>query len=696
MEIHHLTFWLILGEPGGSTQNPLILQKNWCFVGLAALEGHSREVLVNYIRRYYLKTIEKCGTSQRLLREFATFDLSDLCRQMAIDVSAHKIFHRGMTQDRVLCAVLDWLRSFPDDPLPRQVLAFWEKQVNAMQLCPVWLAELTVFSSGGNYEAAPQGLEVSGSSQARLKYILVAVLYDKENSVLSLPFILWSQVLSWVLTNCNFYLALQRVATLDLTRHNNSMAQLDAFTMLSFLLAFVQVANLRLVNQVNRTPNARSQTTHLHSLTAVALALLLASSCCAELVSFRPLPLHKCNVSGPAKQPDPLADNSELLDIVLLASVDGKFHALNRTTGHTLWSMLSFSSSSSTTVSPPSSLAPLVRTRHIDQDLDLTDDYLNACQETYIIEPQSGDIYVLAPPHSRSAPLQRFPYSMPELIDMSPFSFTTADDHRVFVGRKATAEVVVELETGEVRFGGADTCPWGPFPDLDARDGREPPPKRREVVVGRTDYHVTIHTRASDKRGLVPAQTLAFSTYGPSSRDNVLQSSYRSTSDGVYMQSLPNGEVISFKARGEGEDHSVLWGCNSRAQSLYSVAIFDVLRNPTQHHTFVLLQPRPRLSAILPKLAQTTSTDQLPYFLSAYIGLVEETGSLFAMSPERFPLVAFTAGRKRRENAMKRRDHGSGDDKCLDRSSLYTDRRCLVGMHPLEGGDGDGPDLQIA
>jgi serine/threonine-protein kinase/endoribonuclease IRE1 len=60
-------------------------------------------------------------------------------------------------------------------------------------------------------------------------------------------------------------------------------------------------------------------------------------------------------------------------------------------------------------------------------------------------------------------------------------------------------------------------------------------------------------------------QTLAFSTYGPSSWDNILQGSYRSTGDGVYMQSLPNGEVISFKARGEGENHSVLWGCKFKS-----------------------------------------------------------------------------------------------------------------------------------
>jgi serine/threonine-protein kinase/endoribonuclease IRE1 len=80
---------------------------------------------------------------------------------------------------------------------------------------------------------------------------------------------------------------------------------------------------------------------------------------------------------------------------------------------------------------------------------------------------------------------------------------------------------------------------------------------------------------------------------------------------------------------------------------------------------------------------------------SAYVGLVEESGSLFAMSPDRFPLVAFTGGRKRRENAMKLRSYGSGDDECLGRASSYTDRRCLVGMHPLEGGDGDSPENRL-
>ncbi|KAJ7798764.1 hypothetical protein B0H14DRAFT_3544120 [Mycena olivaceomarginata] len=429
----------------------------------------------------------------------------------------------------------------------------------------------------------------------------------------------------------------------------------------------MEVANARQVH--TPAPNAPSQMTHLHSLTAVALALLLASSCCAELVNVRPPPPHKCTASGPAKQPDPLAD-AEVLNIVLLASVDGRLHALDRATGETRWSMAAPGPSSAQCTT----LAPLVRTAPTaDPDLD-NDDEEQHNTPYYIVEPQSGDIYVLAPPrrHSRSAPLQRFPYSVPELVDMSPFSFAEADDHRVFVGRKATSEVVVELETGEVRFGGADTCPWGPFPDLNARDG----PGRREVVVGRTDYHVTIHARLSGKRKLVPAQTLAFSTYGPSSRDNILQRSYRSTEDGVYMESLPNGELVAFKT-GSKADPGVLWGREFKSPI---VAIFD---------------PRPLLYTILHDLVHTTPMDRLPHLGSVYIGLVEETGSLFAMSLDRFPLVAFAGGPKRRENAMKPRNYGSGDDRCLDRSSLYTDRRCLVGMRPLAGGDGDSPEYRL-
>jgi serine/threonine-protein kinase/endoribonuclease IRE1 len=65
--------------------------------------------------------------------------------------------------------------------------------------------------------------------------------------------------------------------------------------------------------------------------------------------------------------------------------------------------------------------------------------------------------------------------------------------------------------------------------------------------------------------------------------------------------------------------------------------VFDVVKASGREQPFVLLQPRPELQDLLPG-----RMDHLPNIDSAYIGLVQETGSLFAMSPDRFPLVVFS------------------------------------------------------
>jgi serine/threonine-protein kinase/endoribonuclease IRE1 len=176
----------------------------------------------------------------------------------------------------------------------------------------------------------------------------------------------------------------------------------------------------------------------------------------------------------------------DLLDVVLVASVDGRFHALNRTSGQTLWSM------SSSATAAPSGLAPLVRTSHVETDPDTTDDDDAPHQELYIIEPQTGDIYVMASPTS---PLQRLPFSMSELVDMSPYSSSGEDYTRVFVGRKETSLLLIELETGKVKAAVNSECPWDPFEDLaetdvaeesdDPEGSRPPRPTSTEVFIGR-------------------------------------------------------------------------------------------------------------------------------------------------------------------------------------------------------------------
>jgi serine/threonine-protein kinase/endoribonuclease IRE1 len=221
----------------------------------------------------------------------------------------------------------------------------------------------------------------------------------------------------------------------------------------------------------------------------------------AEAISFKSqqgrsqvsagLHLHE-QLSGDSRFLPPLLGSSEsvsgedlhLLDVVLVASVDGKFHALNRTSGQTLWSM-----PSSADAPNSSGFAPLVRTVHAEADPDTTDD--DTHPEIYVIEPQSGEIFVIPTPNS---PLQRFPFTMPQLVEMTPFSLSGDDGSSIFIGRKETSLLLVDLETGKVKATVNSECPWDPFDDLAGKDGEETeiqdPEKETkypsEVFIGRT------------------------------------------------------------------------------------------------------------------------------------------------------------------------------------------------------------------
>ncbi|KAF8153220.1 hypothetical protein B0H34DRAFT_800449 [Crassisporium funariophilum] len=359
------------------------------------------------------------------------------------------------------------------------------------------------------------------------------------------------------------------------------------------------------------------------------LAVAATSSSSHALVHRRPTASDSNPTGDLSKEysTTPTGDLSKdygLLDIILVASVDGKFHALNRTSGHTLWSMASFATT--TSVSAPAALAPLMRTKHSSEE-----------QETYIIEPQSGDIYVMATP---SSPLQRFPFSMRELVDISPFTSVNKDDVKMFVGRKETSLVLVELETGRIKATLNSECPFVPNEEVD-----ESVSAPTEVYIGRTDYHISIHKEPVPGKRTPPVRELSFSTYGPNNKDNHLQTMYKRTIDDSYVQSLPNGEIISFRAKRDSDDKKTkkdsgptsgtpLWGHHFNT---------PIIRRPplplAPLPPFVLLQPTPHLTDLFPTASLTRPL--LPNLDSAYVGLLDESGSLYVMTPERFPLVVF-------------------------------------------------------
>ena len=196
--------------------------------------------------------------------------------------------------------------------------------------------------------------------------------------------------------------------------------------------------------------------------------LLVLATALAETVTLRrDVGLYEPGHHTPRGHSTTADDSLEVINVILVASVDGKFHALNRTTGGKLWSMPSLPPSThgaSQTV--PSILEPLISTKHLDADPDLEDD--SFVHETYIVEPQSGDIYVTSS-SSPTAPLQRLPFSMTQLVDMSPFSFGETDG-RVFVGSKKTSILLLELETGRVKAALDSECPWDAWNDFAEQD----------------------------------------------------------------------------------------------------------------------------------------------------------------------------------------------------------------------------------
>ncbi|KAI6015195.1 hypothetical protein F5J12DRAFT_816521 [Pisolithus orientalis] len=366
-------------------------------------------------------------------------------------------------------------------------------------------------------------------------------------------------------------------------------------------------------------------------------------------------PTRSAHILGSTLKPTLGKENEDirLLDIVLLASV-------NRTSGHKLWSM------SSAGGDVPSNLSPLVRTKHVEVDPDITDDD-SAHQESL------RDVYVMATPTS---PLQPLSFSMAQLVELSPLKFAREDDERAFVGKKETSLLSIELETGRTTL---------TLDELEDYTSHNEPPRPTRVFIGRTDYHVSIYTRSSSPSGRKPpVQNLSFSAYGPNNQDNDMQTKYRRTSDNTYIHSLPNGNVFSFKATEIDSNDpyhlrqpQILW-----VLSLDSpiVAVCD--------DAFVLMQPRPPITDVL--LFGDISIAQLESFYNpdtAYVGLVSGTGSLFMMSNDHYPLIGFgdteySPNWPLLDSGPSSNSEGDLPDN-IDSESPF-DARCLTGKRRLD------------
>ncbi|KAI0085284.1 hypothetical protein BDY19DRAFT_996835 [Irpex rosettiformis] len=378
-----------------------------------------------------------------------------------------------------------------------------------------------------------------------------------------------------------------------------------------------------------------------------------------------------------------------------------------------------------------SQLGPsLDTTRHPLHDLTAPDS--DDIQQAYIIEPQSGDIYYIYILSTPKKPLQRLLLTMSQLIELSPYSISGEDSTKVFVGRKETSLVLLELETGKIKATlNSAECPWDPFEDLsrdredededavdlDELDGTRPRKVKStstEVFIGRTDYYLSIYTRPLDRSfPRPPPQNLSFSTYGPNNQDVSFQSLYTKTPDDTYVQAMANGKIMAFRSTREAEagegkgETKALWG---HAYDEPIVATFDVLRSPSRPAPFVLLQPMLSLPSLLPNVDLTSAAKnaRLPNleifgdtnnFDDPDYGVGRAAGRLIDPPPGTFNHGQSSSYPASDSDAVGDRDYDlppSVDSitrfmkrkklrqLCADPQVASVDRRCLVGVRKME------------
>ncbi|KAJ9102214.1 hypothetical protein QFC20_005043 [Naganishia adeliensis] len=151
----------------------------------------------------------------------------------------------------------------------------------------------------------------------------------------------------------------------------------------------------------------------------------------------------------PSPRPDGW-DDLELLDLVLVQTIDGGLHALERKTGVLLWSRDGFGAQQQ------GNATGVVKMRVRPRGSYDYEEGEGAVEPVYILDPHDGQLYVFLPEDTPGvaegdevdARLQRLPITMEQLIDLSPFTFPQEHSH-VFIGSKSTSMRAIDLQTGQ-------------------------------------------------------------------------------------------------------------------------------------------------------------------------------------------------------------------------------------------------------
>ncbi|WFC98736.1 non-specific serine/threonine protein kinase [Malassezia yamatoensis] len=375
---------------------------------------------------------------------------------------------------------------------------------------------------------------------------------------------------------------------------------------------------------------------------------------------------------GPEDLPD-----LELSNVLLATAIDGSLLGIDRMSGAVLWNL---TSSPSEVVS--GLLQPLVRSQygihHQSLEQLAAEALRNGDSETiraletggiYVVEPSSGgDLYVvrIRTEQGEVRPqLEKMPFSLPDLIALSPFSLSS-DDTRIFVAEKTTRLVELNVFTGSIgTVFDANEASLHDQPHKHRKFGGARPDDQSEneaiespwVYIGRTDYTLTVHVRHSPDA----SQTLHYSVYAPNNADQDMVQLWAQHADRIDHRGIlvsPEDETLVcfnlsqiVSSKRDPSNLSMpptLW---SRSVNTSVVNLFDVVFVPPAPSVPAKDSPllRPIIVPHTPKqLAQIVEQRKgaLPKAVpSAYLGM-SSGGSLYALGQAHYPLVDMAAPAK--------------------------------------------------
>lgn len=268
-----------------------------------------------------------------------------------------------------------------------------------------------------------------------------------------------------------------------------------------------------------------------------------------------------------SRQPARSLQDWQVEDIILLATVDGKLHARDRTTGRARWQL--------------EVDRPMVETIYHRQNRSVDENGVVQEDPLWIVEPsQDGSIYVYAP--SSGYGMQKLGKTVKELADASPYA-GEGQLAVAYAAEKKTTLYTIDAGTGNVLKVFSAT---GSISNQDRSCRRVNPLESLDeecepigtLTLGRTEYTVAIQDRTTAEQ----IATIKYFEWGPNNRDQDLRNQYTSTMDRKYVYTRHDGSFFGLNLGDRNEYRPVPANKPAEFREKFSspvARVYDVVRS---------------------------------------------------------------------------------------------------------------------